>query len=69
MKPFLRVNKKEMTMNSRKENNSFRKRRLKEVAHRLNRKGHHPVKLSHPRKTADSFEDTDAIEISDNNEN
>ena len=53
-------------MHSRRLNNKERLINLRKVAHRLNRKGIHPTRLNQPEKTADSFEDTDAIEDDDN---
>ena len=36
--------------------------RLRQVAHRLNRKGIHPTRLNYPIKTADSLENSEASE-------
>ena len=48
---------------------SKRLSRLRQVAHRLNRKGIHPTRLNYPIKTADSLENSSASEDTVKDEN
>ena len=61
--------KKEKGGRDRVTRNKDRLSRLRQVAHRLNRKGIHPTRLNYPIKTADSLENSSASEDTVKDEN
>ena len=63
MEPFRKSKRKLKHLNTIKAQNARKKQSLREVAHRLNRKGIDPTKLTHTVKTVDSMDDSATIEL------